>query len=784
MDSNHVPCFLIREPGEFAHRSAHILWDPHRKALVLGQNQCLRLPGTDSAAALAQWTDAAPLAVDEFGQQGRIAASGKQIEYNAGRGFLPLVDDALKAVVAPAGEFSDLAIGGGGRLAAAYSNDTDIHGVVVFHLAKRWQLTVDLPEKPLRLLVDNNNATWCITRTLLICCEGGPLPHTYVPRRDRFEATSLNPHPLRIVWQMTIAATDRGLALCADANKLYVLMDAGAAGQAIVVRSLEASIEGTKRYLISDACPFAIDIGCVSPGRLALMAPQESGDSAFTQRDCPVVQLRWDGQAGTGEGMLIRERYPMLSQAVARFVSSADDVLRYQTEVAEDSTAISAGFVIQPRELHALQRPHYYSAAVATLTETLDSGQPDTVWHRIYLEGCIPPGCKCVLYAKAFNKPEERSRTAFIRQPDWLWCSHRSDRPFGKGLVNAIPNKQGLFELLLQRNAGPVRRLSGRYLQLRIRFEGDGQHTPAIHSLKIYYPRFSYQEAYLPEHFRQELGVDSSQDHLSANGADIRERMLAAFEATWTPLEGQITSAEILLSPEHTPEMHLPWLAELLGQTIPEHWPIERERRLLASTGVLQRWRGTLAGLNLVLDIVTDGAVSRGQIVLVENFRLRRTMATILGLNMDDQDHPLTLGSGMSGNSLVGDSLVLAQEDAREFLSLFAPELASKQEKKSVDEFFVRYANQVTVLLHGAARKLKDVVASILDEQMPAQLEWRILETDHPFVLGLSPLLAVDTWLEQRQPAERVTLDDTWLGREGVLKNPAAFSPRDVNARV
>jgi hypothetical protein len=42
--------------------------------------------------------------------------------------------------------------------------------------------------------------------------------------------------------------------------------------------------------------------------------------------------------------------------------------------------------------------------------------------------------------------------------------------------------------------------------------------------------------------------------------------------------------------------------------------------------------------------------------------------------------------------------------------------------------------------------------------------------------------LGVDTFVETAQAAKRVTLDDTYLGREGVLKNPAAFSPEDINA--
>ena len=157
-------------------------------------------------------------------------------------------------------------------------------------------------------------------------------------------------------------------------------------------------------------------------------------------------------------------------------------------------------------------------------------------------------------------------------------------------------------------------------------------------------------------------------------------------------------------------------------------------------------------------------------------------MATILGIDMDDRHHPLTLGTGMSGNSIVGDSLILSEEDARTFLSLFAPELADTDEKAVVQAFFDRYSHQVSVLLHGRARAQRAAVEEVLAEQMPAHLQWRVIETDHPFVLGTAPLLEVDSYLETRPDPRPVTLDDTYLSKEGLLHNPTALSPRDVNA--
>jgi hypothetical protein len=148
----------------------------------------------------------------------------------------------------------------------------------------------------------------------------------------------------------------------------------------------------------------------------------------------------------------------------------------------------------------------------------------------------------------------------------------------------------------------------------------------------------------------------------------------------------------------------------------------------------------------------------------------------------------------MSGNSIVGDSLILSDADSRTFLALLAPELAPNltrddpaeppsADAATVQAFFDDYSHRVSVLLHGPARRDRALVEEVLNAELPAHLTWRIVETDHPFVLGLAPLLAVDSFLETTPPPRRVTLNDTYLGREGLLVNPIALSPQDADAR-
>ncbi|MAR90935.1 MAG: phage tail protein [Pseudomonadales bacterium] len=789
MDVNHTGYFLLRTEQEFEEGSSRLQWQPRRQALTLAQNQPLRLPASDPAAALTAWGNTTPMAVDAYYQVARLNPGGDRIEYNSGHGWRVLQDGELSPLQAPAGRFTDLALNAGGCLAAPYTNASgdpgDSHGLVLFHLGRRWRSDCELPLAPRRAWVDTHNRVWCVSADQLLLCDGAPLPLPYVPQEDRFEPETLNPRALALSWQQALPVGWEALAITGDDQQLYLLLHDHNGRQRIASRPLSKQADLPLRlYELEPEIPFVIDLQWAAPGRLAALAPTEAGDTDFRQRDCPVLslhpgtdsELENDAEAGTAR--LVRERYPMLSLAVPRFASCADGQLRYQAERDPDYPE----FDPRPRELHALRQPQYYPEASALLQEVLDSGAPDTIWHRLYLDACIPPGCRITLSARVFDTPEQRGSAELIPQPAPVWNPLPSELAYQQPLAGHEPGQRGLFELLLQRPGGANRRLSGRYLQLQVHFTGSGRATPALHAIRVYQPRFSYQEAYLPELYRQETPFDPAATSAPANGADVRERLLACLEGMLTPIEGRIAASDQLLHPEAAPAANLAWLAQSLGETLPAHWPQARQRRWLKHATLIQQYKGTLGALNLALDIATDGGVQRGEVVVVENFRLRRTLATILGLDLDDRQHPLTLGTGMSGNSIVGDSLILSEMNAREFLALFAPELRNADEAAAVAEFFDRYAHRLSVMLHGQARQQRGEVEAQLRQQAPAHLRWRLIETERPFILGTSPLLSVDTYLEHRPEPEPVILNQTLIGQEGLVRNPVAFSPRDINA--
>ena len=792
MDVNNTPYFLLRSEAEFKQGSSYLQWNRAQQGLTLAQNQRLQLPAVNATNALTEWQNSTPLALDNFNQIGRLSGDRTLVEFNSGRDFKPLQDGGLKNLTAPLGRFNDMALSSEARLALPYTDGGSQHGLLLFHLGSRWQTSCDLSadldgvplSAPLRACIDCDNQVWLVTSEQLLLCSGEPLPLPYKTQDSRFEPEQINPHELQLLWNQSLPNGWQPLAICCDDSYLYLLVHDGAENQAILTRARNCQPDEDFQVFACDAAaPFVIDLALATdsrnpvPGRLAALAPRQADDEYFKQRDATIFELHWDTETASGSAQLVHERYPLLSLAMPRFVSSADGQLRYQADSDPDFPTVNP----RPRELHALRRPRYHLEGTALLTEVLDSGSVDTVWHRLYLDANIPSGCAIQIAVRVFASPEQQGTAPLIPQPAPLWNPLPSELPFADSLAKHNEGGSGLFEILLQRPAGPIRRVSGRYLQLQVTLQSNGRQTPCLHAIRVYRPRFSYQEAYLPELYRQELSYDPENENGSANGADTRERLLAAFEGILTPLEGRIAASAQLVHPDSAPQSHLAWLSEALGTTLPGHWPEPRQRRLVHQATLIQQYKGTLYGVNLALDIASDGGIQRGEIVLVENFRLRRTMATILGVSMNDAEHPLTLGTGMSGNSIVGDSLILSESDAREFLALFSPELANADEAAAVKAFFEQYAHQVTVLLHGRAIKLHSMVEELLVEQMPAHLQWQVFETEHPFVLGLAPLLTIDSFIETTPEARRVQLDDTCLGREGVLKNRAAFSPADIN---
>lgn len=262
--------------------------------------------------------------------------------------------------------------------------------------------------------------------------------------------------------------------------------------------------------------------------------------------------------------------------------------------------------------LTELPRPRYAKQGAIVLgqlsngREIFDGKQPQCQWHRLFIDACIPAGDGIAIETRAADDPIELRRQAWSeKQSPYLRTINRSnhsddpnsphwvdedERPFHRPF-NPSPRKQphiGTWELLFQR-------AKGRYLELRITLNGSGRSSPKIRALRVYYPRLSYVQRFLPAVYQE-----------SAESAGFLERFLANFEGLHSELEARIASAQILFDSRTVPEEALDWLAGWLGAFFEDNWDYARRRLFLKHAITLYRQRGTSLGLINAIRIATE----------------------------------------------------------------------------------------------------------------------------------------------------------------------------------
>lgn len=397
------------------------------------------------------------------------------------------------------------------------------------------------------------------------------------------------------------------------------------------------------------------------------------------------------------------------------------------------------------------------------------------------------------------------------------WCSMASELPATEPILTCPPRpgEAGLFTVLIQQAGRKVRRIAGRYGWLHITLEGDGRDTPELAAIRLFAQRFSYRDRYLPDFFSESLTGADAEAPGTASPADFLDRLLCLFEGDLTELEGRIAGSWMLTDPTAAPDAALPWIGSWIGlDGRPAERPSLLRERLKAAPYTAQL-HGTPGGLMAELELATGGrcifggmidgeapperfgslvmarqgelgvralligqdtagrpailaggAITRGDIVIVEGFRMRRTFATILGADLADENDPLTLGLATSGNSFVGDTLILGDKAKAELLSLFRPEIEMAQaESDGVAQFFEKLANRVLVLVRGVSDRAEmKRLRGIVEDSIPAHIEPQVFSAKTPLIVGAASLVGIDTYLTTEPEVERVRLNRSIVG--------------------
>ncbi len=865
MDTNGVNFQLLNNAEDFKTDSREgCQWDNDKQLFRLKAQPVNQFATHTAQEALHQYALKVPKACDEHGQIATLSQDKRSLVYysfdenasneidpadfitypikatslNASQSTLSAL--ALSEVIAPDDcHFSDLSLGGDGRLSASFSaisggstvndsanNSAEKQGIVLVHLAKKWQAICYLPQAAHLCCVDSANRIWCLSDQYLMLCEGQPLPQAYSANTRQFEPVQTNLSPLAWQWQQGIDSDYFPLALCCDEKQLYILSyHKHSYQQVLFIRALNTDKDSPITIFRLPQLPFGIDICAMKNGSIAIMLAINNENPYH--KDLPVIDvpclqhpLDATGQYATADKAeeILAKVHRALDTGINYDIQGTDSHAKITVNAAG---AIDQGITLNPqrymqhsqadicfidslkegayylsnkgvKRLYALPQMTFATKGSGSINRAIDSLKIDCVWDRLYLDAMIPSGTRLQIALKAYNYDSSEMKGWIVQSAPLL--QPRSDIPYYQERFHNPDNfdakrtEQGLYEILIQRDDGLFRELKGRFLEIKVSMTSDGRSSPAISAIRAYYGRFSWQQNYLPEHFHPDLcgAVDDQETTAQhgSSGADIRERLLASICGLMVPVEGEIAQAQTLLQPLSAPVKQLPMIAQMLGAALPTHWPEQRQRNWLSVQGKLQQQRGTYAGLCLALDVATDGALSMGQIVVVENYRLRRTLATALGIDMEDDAHPLTLGVSQSGNSIVGDSLILSQEQNIALLGLFAPDMPHysadsdtiEQATQALEQLYEKYANQISVVIHDSAIEQLANLKQIISQWLPAHISYSVIESDQPFVLGLSPLLGIDSYLVDSPNYQNVKLDISQLGRESLLMNQMTFS--------
>jgi phage tail-like protein len=790
MDANGLKHWLLAEAHQWRIEGdpPALTYDAVRRRLRLAGRRVIPLVGDAEAAVVEAQAlsrlESVPDAMDQFGMRASWDATAQAIVATGARpGRFPVLP-------IPTGQVpSDIAMGYDDVLYVALGNRILLHDT-----RNRWVSVIleSAEGTAWRLTADPSGGVWVLDRVRrkIGRVMGLPFPdRPYAPYDpDVVRPCSENPHPPHLVdaSHVTFAPDEQPVALACRADGVVAVLIWVSGGEARVRLLDSTGWRGPAIMLQGAGRPYSA--AWVGLDRLAVLVVGLPGEAL-------VYPMPTEPDAGTSSTIAepVGDLYPLTDYTGGPFVHTLTDPPHYPTVDG------SVG-------LHSISLPSFATQGQAANAALIDSGSSQTVWHRLYVEAEIPPDCSVVMVLAASDEAmppesEEEWDPHYFgnatgregRVPQGAWVSSASEVPFYPGLLNCplARDRAGLFTVLIQRANRPVTQVKGRYLWVRAILSGNGRTTPEVAAVRAYASRFSYRDRYLPELYRETVYGDEAKALLApgqpATRSDFLERFLDNMEGVLTPIEDRIASAYLLTDPRTTPDEALEWLGSWIGVSFDPAFPKDRRRRLIASAPELYRKRGTPEGLTLALDIATGGAVASGEIVVLEDYRLRRTMGTILGGDFADEEDPLLGGLVVSGNSLVGDTLFLGQEERREFLALFASELdLTAREDRAVEAFLDRLAFRVTVLVHQEVEPQDlGLIRRVVSLESPAHVVVRVMTASEPFLVGAASLVGVDTYLGPTQPVRPVRVGRSRLGRRDVLVHSPSLDPRlDTLAQV
>jgi phage tail-like protein len=408
------------------------------------------------------------------------------------------------------------------------------------------------------------------------------------------------------------------------------------------------------------------------------------------------------------------------------------------TAIIFDKTGKPLLLDAQQQKVLMLKTAVLYEDCGTYISCALDSAIYNCQWHRVLLSATILPGTSITV--ETFTSENFRTPEEIQSLPSERWQT------------NVVNNQVGCADwdcLVLSQ--------PGRYLWLRLALTGEGETTPTIQQIRVYFPRSSSLQ-YLPATYSED-----------SESRDFLDRFLSIFDTMRGRISQQITDIAHYFDPASAPiaplgqpqkQDFLPWLASWIGLTVDRHWPDEKKRQLVRQAYQLYRLRGTPEGLRQHIRLYMDTDP-----YILEHFKLRNWL--FLDANrLGDQ-------STLWGKSIVNR----LQLDG-------GAQLGSFQLIDSGDPLrdpFYRDAHQFTVFIPIRQTSQPNdptqlqTLQRIIEMAKPAHTQGYLQLVQPRFRIGIQSLLGLDTVIG-RYPNATVTGEDR-LGYETVLGPSSSDKP-------
>lgn len=506
------------------------------------------------------------------------------------------------------------------------------------------------------------------------------------------------------------------------------------------------------------------------------------------------VALKLEPDASPPRFSILRDYFPMQSHGGRALAEGPGGVFYDVTGGRPDDDRFVRWVRLQAVSLPAYDRYAEILAgalepdATADVTPVFDGKLRDTIWHRLLLDACIPAEAGVAVWTRAHNDRLLLESLPFQPEPELYLRGTGAEIPYYDPYPDQdeLPNRTGTWELLFQR-------AQGRFLQVKLVLTGNSRVTPFLRSLRLYYPRLSYPQRYLPAIYRDD-----------STPGPFLDRLLANMEGTYTEIEGKMQRVPVLFDPRSAPPEALDWLAGWLGLALDPLWarlqqerqpavpgsrsrPPDRRRLLIRFARKLYERRGTPDGIQFALLLLLDPCLER----LMERLKdaaVRPTHPLRLELARYSLPAPGPATTELELEDLLYDYALSRPSPVRlverflirRGLALVSgdPSAGEPASGNPVESGFQVYAHRFTVLIPvGLTVEEEGMVTRLIGLEKPAHTQFEVRRYFDGFRIA-EARLGIDTTLDRTNRFTDLILGRNYLS-EGYLESDHPMSVRE-----